>query len=77
MGLFLLKLLFEKINEIYEHIGFFLLSAFLKMYLVETFSLVFMFGWFLLLSTFKNIAITQNVSHNFKTMNYLDKKRVL
>ena len=66
MALFLLKLFVEKINEIYEHIGLFLLSAFPKMYLVETFSLVFMFGWFLLLWTFKNIAITQNVYHDFK-----------
>ena len=39
----------------------FLWSAFLRIYLVSTFSLAFILYSFSLLSTIKNIAITQNV----------------
>ena len=40
----------------------FLWSAFLRFYLVSTFSLAFMFNSFSLLSTFEKIGITQNRS---------------
>ena len=42
----------------------FLWSALLRSYLASTFSLAFMLNSLSLLSTFKNIAITQNVYHN-------------
>ena len=42
----------------------FLWSALLRIYLASTFSFAFMLNSLSLLSTFKNIAITQNVYHN-------------
>ena len=41
-------------------------SAFLRIYMVATFSLDFTVTSFSLLSTFKNIAITQNLHYNLK-----------
>ena len=60
MALLLLKLFLEKINEIHEYVGFF------KTYFASTISLVFMFGSFSLLSTFKTIAKTKYVNQNLK-----------
>ena len=67
----LLKSILEKSKEIYEHVSF-LWSAFLRIYSVSTFSLAFMLNSFSLLSTFKSIAVTQNVSiPQFETSNYV------
>ena len=44
----------------------FLWSAFLRIYLVSTFSLAFLINLFSLLTTKKNIAITQNLYYNLK-----------
>ena len=66
----------KRFNEIYEYIGF-MLSLFLKILFVSIVSLVFTLGPFFLLSTFKNIAITQNVYHSLKPRTTWPKKGYL
>ena len=58
-------------------ISVFLLSLFLKIFFVSIVSLVFTLGPFFLLSTFKNIAITQNVYHSLKPRTTWPKKGYL
>ena len=65
MALLLLKLFLEKINEIHEYVGFFKTYIF-HIYFASAISLVFMFGSFSLLSTFKTIAKTKYVNQNLK-----------
>ena len=65
------SLLFEKLTR-YMSISAFLLSTFFKIFFVSTISLVFTFGYFFLLSTFKNIAITQKAQLPGKKRGHLN-----
>ena len=59
------KSILEKSKEIYDMLDF-LWSAFLRIYLIAAFSLAFMLNSFSLLSTFKNLATSQNSCKNLK-----------
>ena len=53
----------------------FFCSAFLRIYLVSTFSLAFMINSFPLLTTVKNIAVTQELYHNLRPRTTQPKRR--
>ena len=53
----------------------FFCSAFVRIYLVSTFSLAFMLNSFSLLTTVKNIAVTQELYHNLRPRTTQPKRR--